>query len=99
LNLVINAEQALTQKSGGRLALSVRGEDGRVTLTVDDDGAGVPAEIAARLFTPLACAGDGRLGIGLSVARRLAQRYGGDVTHEQRSPPGARFTLTIPASP
>src|SRR4051812_14272247 len=99
LNLVINAEQALAQNSRGRLALSVRGEDGRVTLSVDDDGPGVPAEIATGLFTPQPCAGDGRLGIGLSVARRLAQRYGGDVTHEQRSAPGARFTLTIPASP
>ncbi len=96
LNLVINAEQALAQKNGGRIALSVRGEPGRVTLTVEDDGPGVAAGVVARLFTPLAFAGDGRLGIGLAVAKHLAARYGGTVQHAPRPEGGSRFILALP---
>jgi C4-dicarboxylate-specific signal transduction histidine kinase len=98
LNLVLNAEQALSQKSFGRIGLSVRGESGRVTLTVDDDGPGVAADIVPRLFTPLMYATDGRLGIGLAVAKQLAERYGGTVEYQPRSPGGARFTVSLPVS-
>jgi C4-dicarboxylate-specific signal transduction histidine kinase len=98
LNLVMNAEQALTQRGFGRLGLSVRGESGDVTLTVDDDGPGVAADIAPRLFTPLMNATDGRLGIGLAVTRQLAERYGGTVGYQPRMPGGARFTVSLPVS-
>jgi len=97
MNLVINAEQALSQK-GGRVTVAVRGEGGRVTLAVDDDGPGVPPAIAPQLFTPLVHAADGRLGIGLSVAKHLAERYGGDISYTPQATGGSRFTLTLPAS-
>lgn len=98
LNLVMNAEQALAQKAGGRIALSVRGEKGCVTLTVDDDGPGVGPDMAPRLFTPLAFASDGRLGIGLAVAKHLAERFGGSVSYAPKPDVGSRFTVTLPAS-
>jgi len=98
LNLVMNAEQALSQKGYGRIALSVRGEASCVTLTVDDDGPGVAPEMAPRLFTPITRIEDGRLGIGLSVAKYLAERYGGTVSYVPRTGDGARFTLRLPAS-
>jgi len=98
LNLVLNAEQALSQTGGGRIAMVVRGERGSVTLSVEDDGRGVPADVVPQLFTPLAFAGDGRLGIGLAVADYLAKRYGGTLEHAPRAPHGARFTVTLPVS-
>jgi two-component system C4-dicarboxylate transport sensor histidine kinase DctB len=98
LNLVVNAEQALTKKGFGRIGLSVRGESGRVTLAVDDDGPGVAADIVPGLFTPSMCATDGRLGIGLAVAKQLAERYGGTVEYHPRIPVGARFTVALPVS-
>jgi C4-dicarboxylate-specific signal transduction histidine kinase len=98
LNMVMNAEQALTQKGFGRIGLSVRGESGRVTLTVDDDGPGVASDMVPRLFTPLMCATDGRLGIGLAVTKQLAERYGGTVAYQPRTPGGARFTASLPVS-
>jgi C4-dicarboxylate-specific signal transduction histidine kinase len=98
LNLVLNAEQALSQKGFGRIGLSVRGESGRVTLTVDDDGPGVTVDMVPRLFTPLMSATDGRLGIGLAVGKQLAERYGGTLEYQPRIPGGARFTVLLPVS-
>ena len=96
LNLVINAEQAMTT-ANGRGSIVIRtwhdGErnDGRdvVSLEVSDDGPGIPADVQGRVFDPFFTTKDvGKgTGLGLTVAYAIAQEHGG------------RIRLTSPAVP
>jgi signal transduction histidine kinase len=95
LNLVLNAVQVGGAGVTVRLEVARVGE--RARITVADTGPGVPAELAATLFEPFVTARPGGSGLGLAVARRVAERHGGTLVLESPSgQPGARFSIYIP---
>jgi PAS domain S-box-containing protein len=106
MNLLVNAQQALTGFDGVR---RVRVETGvqpgpgvretRVWLRVADNGPGVDEGARARLFEPFFTtkAEGAGTGLGLAVSRSLARDHGGDVVLEPRSGNGgASFLLVLP---
>jgi len=80
-----------------RVTTLARAVGGRVVLDVADDGPGVPADIAARVFDPLVTARPGGTGLGLALARRIAMAHGGSIRLVP-SPVGATFRLELPGS-
>ncbi len=104
-NLVKNAREALESRPprdgvGPAIAIGIaEAGEGRVRLTVRDNGPGFPAALAGRLFTSFATHGKDRgTGLGLAMARRIILDHGG--TLEASSPPGggAVITMTLEAS-
>ncbi|MEV5187534.1 sensor histidine kinase [Streptomyces werraensis] len=99
-NLLDNA----ARHAAHRVQVTVRSEDGRVVVTVHDDGPGVPAEDAERIFERFVRLDDARsrdqggTGLGLAIARDLAERHGGTLTLVPRTL-GACFELRLPRSP
>ena len=100
-NLVSNAVQHTAE--GGRIALEVAARGGEAALTVSDDGAGMDAETAARAFELFYQARQGPerkqggLGIGLTLARRIAELHGGAIDLASDGPgKGATFTVRLP---
>lgn len=81
VNLAGNAIEAAqtVPDRGGRVWLSVASESDCGVLTVADNGPGPPEEIAARLFEPFASAKTEGIGLGLWVARQIAEAYGGSL--------------------
>lgn len=68
---------------GGRLSLHVARDGAKAVLTVADDGPGIPAEAAERVFdrfVRLADKDDGGCGLGLPIVRAIVQGAGGEVT-------------------
>ena len=85
--------------------IDVRGEDGaHVVLDVTDDGPGVPAADRERIFERMVRLDEGRdrhaggVGLGLPVARGIAEAHGGTLTCEPAAV-GACFRLVLPALP
>lgn len=74
--------------------------DSTVTLSIADQGPGVPPELRPRLFERFSRADDARdrpgTGLGLFITRELARANGGDVVHRDGTPHGAVFELTLP---
>jgi signal transduction histidine kinase len=98
-NLVGNALRHSPR--GGAVALRARALDGRVRLEVDDQGPGVPAAERERLLArPGEADGDARkrVGLGLSIARRIALAHGGTLTIEDAPGGGARFAIELPTA-
>lgn len=94
-NLLANALDATPH--GGHV--TVRAESGgeSIAIVVDDDGYGVAEDRRAGLFQRF---GGGRPGsgtsLGLYIVRRIAEKHGGNIAYEPRTPRGSRFTLTLP---
>lgn len=69
-----------------------------VEIEVSDSGPGVPPEFEAALFNRFARTGlSAGAGLGLAIARGLAQANGGDIRYRRNSPSGSQFILTLPA--
>jgi len=90
--------------AGGRIDLHVRSDpaDHTVTLSVSDTGIGIDAGDLPRLFQPFVQL-DARLarsyagaGIGLALARAIAEMHGGSVGVESQPGVGSRFWVTLP---
>jgi len=98
VNVVANAVQALEEGRAPDPAVIVRaGRDGaRATLTVDDNGPGIPEALLPRLFDPLVSTRAKGTGLGLALSRRIAESHDGTLTAENLAPRGARFTLSLP---
>jgi len=78
---------------------------GQAQLVVEDDGPGVPAELAPTLFERFVRgAGDrgGSFGLGLAIVKAVAESHGGSVRVEDvnpdREPRGARFVVELPSA-
>ena len=99
VNLVQNAAQAMT--SGGTITISVAPAPGGIatSITVADDGPGVPAKDRARIFDPFfttKAAGVGT-GLGLAVCKHLIATAGGSIeVGDGPGGKGAEFRLVIP---
>jgi signal transduction histidine kinase len=101
LNLLINAEQAMTA-AHGRGALMVRTSFDerrrRVSVDVADDGPGVSLQVKDRIFDPFfttKAAGEGT-GLGLTVAHAIVRDHGGEIQLSSPVSGGAMFTIQLP---
>jgi len=68
----------------------------QVTLTVADTGAGVPPDIAARLFEPFVTNKVTGTGLGLSICKRIIEAHGGRIRAVNQGK-GAAFSIQLPA--
>jgi len=97
-NLLRNACEAVA--SNGCVRVEVSGFDGRVVISISDDGPGIPEEIRENLFLPFVTFGKGDgTGLGLAVVEKVVRAHGGDVTAASNGSRGATFTLTLPLVP
>jgi signal transduction histidine kinase len=84
----------------GTVWVEARRRPGSVRLTVEDSGAGIPADSVERVFDPFwrgdaARAGDGA-GLGLALAKRIVESLGGRIEVDPETSGGARFAIELP---
>ena len=95
LNLIDNSV-----RSGAKnIWLELKQKEKVISVTVSDDGPGVPHDMVHRIFDPFfttRAEGEGT-GLGLHLSRRIAQAAGGELRYESRPGGGARFVMEIPA--
>jgi K+-sensing histidine kinase KdpD len=99
-NLVDNALRCSREEP---VTITVKQSNGTLSFQVADRGPGVPAPERERIFDSFyrpngATADAGAAGLGLSIARQLAEAQGGRVSYAERSGGGSVFTFEIPAT-
>ncbi len=99
-NLIENAIRHTP--AGTEIRASVDAHDGEARLVVEDDGPGVPPELAARIFERFVRGGGDRgrtsSGLGLAIVRAVAESHGGRVSVERGERGGARFVVRLPVA-
>jgi PAS domain S-box-containing protein len=99
LNLISNAEQAIREvRPAGRIQIRLGKFSSRVFATIQDDGAGIPAEVLPKIFDPFFTTKrpGGGTGLGLSICMSIVREHGGDIEVESLPAGGAAFTVFLP---
>jgi len=94
LNLVKNGLEALS--SGGEITIASHFDGEAVDISVSDTGAGIPEDVAPRLFEQFFTTKPQGTGLGLSIARQIAEEHGGEIEWANRPGRGATFTIRLP---
>jgi C4-dicarboxylate-specific signal transduction histidine kinase len=96
LNLVANAKEASARPTDSVEVSATMPMDGRVALSIDDSGGGIPSDVGG----PFASTKDPyhHGGLGLFVSRVLVERVGGELSWQPRPEGGTRVRVVLPVS-
>jgi two-component system OmpR family sensor kinase len=93
-------DNAVKYTPKGRVTVMARGVEERVEVEVSDTGSGIPEEHLHRIFDRFYQADEARtaggLGLGLPIARQIAEAHGGKVEAKSEPGKGSTFTLSLP---
>jgi two-component system sensor histidine kinase DctS len=97
LNLTRNAIEAMHDIDPERRVLRIAAaqSDAHVSVSVIDNGHGIPPEVAERLFSPFFSTKAEGMGMGLSICRTAIEFHGGTLTHADNPDGGTVFTFTL----
>jgi two-component system sensor histidine kinase DctS len=99
LNLTRNAIESMQDIDRERRVLRIAAghdeEQGQVSVSVIDNGHGIPPEVAERLFSPFFSTKAEGMGMGLSICRTAIEFHGGTLTHADNPGGGTVFTFTL----
>lgn len=94
MNLTLNAKAAMTK--GGTLQIATSLANGNVTLTVMDDGCGIPADMLNDIFEPFVSTKEEGTGLGLFVSYGIIQNHNGAIEVESKIGEGTIFKVHLP---
>lgn len=100
VNLVRNAIDGMGDVKGAAIKITTGyGPDGTAMVSVSDNGPGVSADLAGRLFEPfVSTKGTKGMGVGLSICRTIVENHGGRIWSDPDVESGATFRFTLPLS-
>ncbi len=95
-NVVKNAIDAMPQ--GGTLTFTTTVAEGKIALTVADNGLGMNSETSRRIFEPYFTTKERGSGIGLTQVYKIIQEHGGDIQVGSQEEHGTTFRIYLPFS-
>jgi signal transduction histidine kinase len=99
-NLISNAVKF--SKQGSVVTLSMSRENGRVKISVQDNGSGVPEEFKSKIFQKFSQAdmsssrSEPGTGLGLAISKAIIKKLGGELQFESKVGEGANFYFDLP---
>jgi signal transduction histidine kinase len=99
MNLLANAVEAVEPLGAqGRVVVETAARADGVSVSVTDNGAGIPREHLSRIFEPFFTTKEKGTGLGLAIAHQVVDRHGGSLTVASGAG-GTTFTVTLPLTP
>jgi nitrogen fixation/metabolism regulation signal transduction histidine kinase len=91
-----NAQDALAGAHEPRVVVATEAADGKVRLTVTDNGAGFSEQVMKRVFEPYVTTKPRGSGLGLAVVKKIVEEHGGTAAVANVEPRGALVTILLP---
>lgn len=95
-NLVKNATQAVEDGEDPRILVKVEELEDMVSISVADNGAGIPEENKEKVFEPKFTTKSSGMGLGLAMVKNLVETYGGSINFTSKVNKGTVFTVRFP---
>lgn len=95
LNLIINAIEAIDNKSDGELVLKTSKGGGKCRITIEDNGPGIEKEMLSRIFEPYFTNKQKGNGLGLTNTQNIILNHGGEISVESTRGKGTHFTIIL----
>jgi signal transduction histidine kinase len=97
VNLLLNAAQAMNGQ--GRIQLAMSRQDRNWMIEVSDNGPGIPIDLREQVLEPFFTTKARGGGLGLPIAKRVAELHGGTLTLRFPETGGTTATITAPVRP
>jgi signal transduction histidine kinase len=96
INLIVNASDAVRHQENPRISLSCNvALDGKVSLSVSDNGIGIAPDMIDKIFIPFFSTKKKGSGIGLSLSRQIVQQHNGTLILQTKEGEGSVFTIVF----
>ncbi len=97
INIIMNAIEAIDEQEG-EILISTRYKDSEFTITIRDNGPGIPETQQSKIFEPFFTTKSPvkGTGLGLSVVHRIIKSHGGRIMVESQVGRGTQFTIMLP---
>jgi signal transduction histidine kinase len=99
MNLMLNGIEAITDAGGVVTVRSQLGEDGRIEISVNDTGPGLPLGKTGEIFDAFFTTKPQGSGMGLAISKSIVESQGGRIWANGEGGRGATFRFTLPAAP
>ena len=94
-NLVKNAIQSIPEQRKGFVDVHIKDEDGWVTVTVSDNGSGIPSDNYDKVFVPNFTTKSSGTGLGLAITKQIIDGNGGRIWFESAENVGTAFFVRM----
>ncbi len=96
-NLIKNAIQAVPENKRANIEINILTNNKKVTISIKDNGTGIPNEILDKLFVPNFTTKTTGTGLGLAIVKKIIEQYKGEI-HFDTNKNGTTFYVTLPIS-
>lgn len=96
-NLIRNAIQACDNRPSSRITIAITPTADQTTLSVSDNGPGIPDEVRARIFQPNFTTKSSGMGLGLAMCRNIVEQAGGSIDFTTQLGEGTTFWVKLKA--
>ena len=93
INLLLNAIEAVKEVEQPYISLSAIETKDHIQLRIQDNGAGMSAEIQEQIFTPFFTTKKTGTGVGLTLSKQIMLMHGGNISVDSKEGEGSTFTL------
>lgn len=100
LNILINARDAIKQRkeANGRILIKLSKQDGNISLSIEDNGGGIPLDSLPRIFEPYFTTKESGSGIGLYMTKTIIEHHMNGSISADNTGKGCIFRISLPAS-
>jgi len=95
INLIKNSVNAV-EKCGGKIIFSASKSDGKIILSIEDDGCGIPDNIKEKIFEPFYTTHESGTGLGLPLVKKLVEDHNGIIELDSSKEKGTKFSIILP---